>query len=166
MCGARSTLLHSESNQNQTEKGKQENGYGLTITSSRRGLRFLYIYAQWQFRSDFHPKYSLTQGAMGYFSPSLSCFGFGFLFSLFLLRSPAAASARFLHLPSKPDPNDAVGTARWLVGQNFWGVLRFFSLLSLMLLLSPPFGLVFRSNCNFLVLIVVSNLLNFILFSF
>ncbi|PKU61064.1 hypothetical protein MA16_Dca028521 [Dendrobium catenatum] len=70
----------------------------------------------------------MKQSAMGYSSSSLSFFRFCafFFFSLVFLRSPPAASARFIRLPSKPDPKDAVGTARWLAGQNFWGVLRFF----------------------------------------
>ncbi|XP_020672601.1 protein CREG1 [Dendrobium catenatum] len=67
----------------------------------------------------------MKQSAMGYSSSSLSFFGFYafFFLSLVLLQSPPAASARVIRLPSKPDPKDAVGTARWLAGQNFWGVL-------------------------------------------
>ncbi|KAL0916594.1 hypothetical protein M5K25_014121 [Dendrobium thyrsiflorum] len=67
----------------------------------------------------------MKQSAMGYSSSWLSFFGFRafFFLSLVLLRSPPAASARVIRLPSKPDPKDAVGTARWLAGQNFWGVL-------------------------------------------
>lgn len=30
-----------------------------------------------------------------------------------------------LLLVSKPDPDDAVATARWLVGLNSWGVLKY-----------------------------------------
>jgi len=29
----------------------------------------------------------------------------------------------------RPDPSDGAGMARWLVSQNDWGVLRFFSFL-------------------------------------
>ncbi|XP_054820516.1 uncharacterized protein LOC129319464 [Prosopis cineraria] len=31
---------------------------------------------------------------------------------------------RSLSIPTKPDPNDAAATARWLVSQNSWGVLN------------------------------------------
>ncbi|KAK8954446.1 hypothetical protein KSP39_PZI002554 [Platanthera zijinensis] len=55
-------------------------------------------------------------------SPLFSRFSF-FIISLFLLRSPAAANRLLLRLPSKPDPKNAAATARWLAGQNFWGVL-------------------------------------------
>ncbi|BAT76942.1 hypothetical protein LR48_Vigan01g288900 [Vigna angularis] len=34
------------------------------------------------------------------------------------------SKGRLLSIPSKPDPNDAAATARWLVSLNFWGVLN------------------------------------------
>ncbi|WVZ10030.1 hypothetical protein V8G54_014560 [Vigna mungo] len=37
------------------------------------------------------------------------------------------SQGRLLSIPSKPDPNDAAATARWLVSLNFWGVLKYFS---------------------------------------
>lgn len=45
-------------------------------------------------------------------------------FSLILLfDAPAAVSGRLL-AAVKPNPDDAASTARWLVAQNSWGVLR------------------------------------------
>ncbi|KAK7347941.1 hypothetical protein VNO80_22484 [Phaseolus coccineus] len=34
------------------------------------------------------------------------------------------SQGRLLFIPSKPDPNDAAASARWLVSLNFWGVLN------------------------------------------
>ncbi|QCD80170.1 protein CREG1 [Vigna unguiculata] len=34
------------------------------------------------------------------------------------------SQGRLLSIPSKPDPNNAAATARWLVSLNFWGVLN------------------------------------------
>ncbi|RWW52246.1 hypothetical protein BHE74_00041340 [Ensete ventricosum] len=48
---------------------------------------------------------------------------FSVLLFLLLLRVPAATSGRPL-AAGKPDPDDAAATARWLVAQNSWGVLR------------------------------------------
>lgn len=41
------------------------------------------------------------------------------------------SQGRLLSLISKPDPNNAAATARWLVSQNFWGVFKYFLYLSL-----------------------------------
>ncbi|XP_020578711.1 protein CREG1 [Phalaenopsis equestris] len=85
----------------------------------------LYKRARYPILMSLHPSYLMQRVAMGYPSSCYSCVTFGAFFLLlpFLLRSPAAVSARILRLPSKPDPKDAVGTARWLAGQNIWGVL-------------------------------------------
>ncbi|PKA51463.1 hypothetical protein AXF42_Ash002828 [Apostasia shenzhenica] len=60
-------------------------------------------------------------------SSPASLFRFGrlflFVFSPIILLSPAAADARVIRIPPKPEPTEAAATARWLTAQNSWGVL-------------------------------------------
>ena len=47
-----------------------------------------------------------------------------FALALIFLGSRVSVYARLLSV-SKPDPDDAAATARWLVSQNNWGVLKY-----------------------------------------
>ena len=43
---------------------------------------------------------------------------------LFLVGFQGSAQGRFFSV-KKPDPKEAAATARWLVSQNSWGVLKY-----------------------------------------
>jgi len=47
-----------------------------------------------------------------------------FYLVLFLVGFQGSAQGRFFSI-KKPDPKNAAATARWLVSQNFWGVLKY-----------------------------------------
>lgn len=54
---------------------------------------------------------------------SLRCFMVFQAAFFFLVLHQVSVESRLLSIP-KPDPNNAVATARWLVSQNSWGVLN------------------------------------------
>lgn len=55
---------------------------------------------------------------------SLRCFMVFQAAFFFLVLHQVSVESRLLSIP-KPDPNNAVATARWLVSQNSWGVLKY-----------------------------------------
>ena len=57
-----------------------------------------------------------------------NCLRFLYIYCLFsvFLSAQDSVEGRVLSM-KKPDPNDAAGTARWLVAQNSWGVLKYVS---------------------------------------
>ncbi|XP_058753072.1 uncharacterized protein LOC131626256 [Vicia villosa] len=50
------------------------------------------------------------------------------LFLLLWYSQYCAVEGRLISIPTKPDRKDAAATARWLVSQNFWGVLSTISI--------------------------------------
>ncbi|KAK7293294.1 hypothetical protein RJT34_16157 [Clitoria ternatea] len=50
------------------------------------------------------------------------------LYLMLLLILGSQVEGRLPSMPTKPDPDDAAATARWLVSLNFWGVLNTISI--------------------------------------